>query len=101
MPENCFAGLSIKLDQSADESAVKQIQNMLLKAAKWANADDPKTFFDEKDNVVGITVGIVKAENSMLETGRILGQCEAEYENSNLDLLAQESWLSILRLQDN
>lgn len=88
-----YARFNIELVKPATQEAIAELQDILYNAALWAGADDPEVFFVEKTKVVGVSIEIEDSTLSVLEAGAALGQCEAAYENSELDL--GPTWFSI------
>lgn len=76
---------------TADEQA--QLQDILFDSAIWADADDPEVFFEEDNNVFGVSVETESDLLSVLEAGAVLGQCQLAYEKSGIAV--GTSWLSI------
>lgn len=89
-----FARFNIQFDSSANEASITEIQDMLFNAALWATAEDPEVFYEENNNIVGISVAIGDSSMSILEAGAILGQCEGAYESSEFDK-GKVTWFSI------
>lgn len=54
----------------------------------------PEVFYEENNNIVGISVAIGDSSMSILQAGAILGQCEGAYESSEFDK-GKVTWFSI------
>jgi hypothetical protein len=88
-----FTRFNIHIQNKLSAKDLAKLQDDLFNAATWATADDPEVFFEEKSNVMGVSIETINDPLSLVEAGAILGQCQLAYEKSRID--AGPTWLSI------
>ena len=56
-----YAKLNIQLNSSLTAEEILKIESVLHDAATWSNAEDFEVFFSEKDNIAGVSIGLLQS----------------------------------------
>ncbi len=93
MSNNLIARFNIHAQSKLSADQLTKLQEALYNAAIWASEDDPEVFFEEKSNVVGVSVIVEDDRLSLIEAGAVLGQCQLAYEKCGENF--GPTWLSL------
>lgn len=80
MSNTVIARFNIHIQKSISVERLTEWQDALHNAALEGCGEDPEVFFEEKTEVLGVSIAVEDSGLSLLEAGSALGHCEVAYE---------------------